>query len=325
MEMMRAATYAEFGDSSVLEVREIPRPEPAPGEVLVKVHLSAVNPTDWKARRGSRTMRYPFVVPNQDGAGIVEAVGEGVDEGRVGDRVWLYFCGRNRQFGSAAGWIALPASQAVRIPDGTSMELGASMGVPALTAHRALFWDGPIDGKAVLVSGGAGAVGHYAIELARFFGASPVICTVSSPEKAALAAAAGADVIIDYRTEDVIERVRAAAPAGVDRIVEVALEENIAVDQAVLAQGGSVASYATRGVRPEIDIRSLMFGNQSLRFIMLYDVPDEAIQQGIADVTAALEAGALTELPITRFTLDEIAEAHDAVEGGLIGKAVIEL
>lgn len=325
METMRAATYSEFGDSSVLEVREIPRPEPGPDEVLVRVHVSAVNPTDWKARRGSRPMQFPYLVPNQDGAGVVEAVGDGVDPARVGERVWLYFAGRNRQHGTAAEWIALPGDQAVAMPGTASMDLGASLGVPALTAHRALYWDGPLDGLTVLVSGGAGAVGHFAIELARDGGADQVITTVSSPAKAALAEAAGADVVIDYRSSDVTDAVRKAAPGGVDRVVEVALGTNIEIDQAVLGPLGSVVSYATDSLSPTLDVRSLMFGNHTLRFMMLYDVPPAALRQGVADVADALARGVLTELPVARFSLGEVAAAHDAVEHGLVGKALIDL
>lgn len=325
MSTMYAAVFEEFGDSDVLSVRELPRPEPGPGEVLVRVEVSAVNPTDWKARRGSREMRFPFQVPNQDGAGVVEAVGPGVDDRRVGERVWIYFAARDRQFGTAAQWIALPSDLAVAMGEGVSTDLGASMGVPALTAHRALFLDGPFEGKVVLVSGGAGAVGHYAIELARHFGAARVITTVSSPEKAALAEAAGADVVIDYRTDDVVAATRAAAPAGVDRIVEVALGANIGIDQDVLAPHGSVMSYATTSVEPILDVRRLMYGNQTLHFILLYDVPEAALRHAVTDVTAALDAGALTELPVTRFSLDDIAAAHDAVEEGLVGKALIDL
>lgn len=322
---MLAAVYEQFGDSDVLSVREVPRPEPGPGEVLVRVHVSAVNPTDWKARRGSRDMRFPFQVPNQDGAGVVEAVGPGVDESRIGERVWIYFAARRRQFGTAGQWTAVPSEHAVAMGDATSMDLGASMGVPALTAHRALFVDGPVDGKVVLVSGGAGAVGHSTIELAKHFGAGLVITTVSSPEKAALAEAAGADVVIDYRAQDVVGAIRGAAPDGVDRIVEVALGENIGIDQAVLAPHGSVMSYATTSVEPTLDVRSLMYGNQTLRFMLLYDVPEPAIRQGVEDVTQALAAGALTELPATRFALEDVAAAHDAVEGGLAGKALIDI
>lgn len=324
--MMRAAFYRSFGDAAdVLEVGELERPSPGPGEVLVRVTVSAVNPTDWKARRGSRSMVFPFVIPNQDGAGVIEAVGTGVDEARLGEDVWLYFAASGRAYGTAAEYSMVPANRAVRLPEGVSMDLGASMGVPALTAHRALFWDGPITGQTVLVSGGAGAVGHYAIELAKDAGAALVITTVSSPEKAALATAAGADVVINYRESDPISVIQDVAPNGVDRIVEVALGANIALDSAVLAPHGVIVSYARSPQDPTIDVLRHMMGNQTLRFMMLYDAGGDAIAAGVAHVTDCLERGVLTELPHHRFDLDNIVAAHEACEAHAIGKVLIDI
>ena len=197
---MLAAVYDRTGPShEVLRVQEIPTPEPGPGEVRVRVRLSAVNPTDWKSR--ARTATIPdagFQVPNQDGMGTIDAVGEGVEPGRLGERVWLYFCAWQSPWGSAAQYSVVPSEQAVPLPDSASDELGASMGIPAVTAHRCLFADGPLDGRTVLVHGGAGAVGHYAIELAKWAGAQ-VATTVSNDEKAELARQAGADVVVNYR------------------------------------------------------------------------------------------------------------------------------
>ncbi len=223
MSSMRAAIYESFGPAAeVLKVVEIERPEPGPGEVRVRVRVSAVNPTDWKSRNaGQGELPFPFLVPNQDGAGEIDAVGEGVSEDRVGERVWLYFAAYKRQYGTAAQWICLPQEQAVALPADAGFDLGASLGIPALTAHRCLFADGPLDGLTVLVAGGAGAVGHYAIELARRAGAR-VISTVSSDEKAALARAAGAHETVNYREGDPAEAILALAPGGVDRVVEVA-------------------------------------------------------------------------------------------------------
>ena len=326
MATMRAALYRSFGEArEVFEIAEVERPEPARGEVLVRVVISAVNPTDWKARRGSRPMVHPFVIPNQDGAGVVEAVGEGVDRARVGERVWLYFAAAGRRFGTAAEYTVIPERRAVSLPDAVSFELGASMGVPALTAHRALTWDGPIGGRSVLVTGGAGAVGHYAIELARHLGAAIVVTTVSGPHKAALADAAGADVVINYRTDDVVARVAEAVPGGVDRVVEVALGANIRTSGAVLAPHGTIVCYSQDSISPQLDVRALMFGNNSLRFMMLYDIADDAIDRAVESVAGALEAGALTELPSHRYPLDGIADAHDACEAGAVGKVLIDL
>jgi NADPH2:quinone reductase len=222
---MRAAVYHEHGAArDVLDVLDIPTPQPLPGEVRVRVRVSAVNPTDWKSRRGSGlgpVTGFPFQVPNQDGAGDIEAVGPGVDPARVGERVWLYFAAWQRQYGTAAEYVCLPAEQAVPLPDTAGYDLGASLGIPALTAHRCLFADGPLDGRTVLVSGGAGAVGHYAIELGRRTGAT-VVATVSSDEKAELARAAGADHVVNYRQNDAAARILEDAGGRVDRIVEVA-------------------------------------------------------------------------------------------------------
>src|SRR6266568_5372774 len=213
---MKAALYRSTGKAAdVLRVEEIDRPEPGPGEVLVRVYASGVNPTDYKARSGAVPRPIDgFQVPHQDGAGAIEAVGAGVDPGRVGQRVWLYFAAAGRRWGTAAEWTVVPERQAVPLPDGASFELGATLGVPAMTAHYCLFADGPVAGRTVLVAGGAGAVGHFAIELAKRAGAC-VIATVSGPEKAALAAKAGADLVVNYRSPDAAQQVQAFAP-GVD-------------------------------------------------------------------------------------------------------------
>ena len=322
---MRAAFYRGFGEAAeVLEVGEVDKPVPADGEVLVRVVVSAVNPTDWKARGGSRPMVFPFVIPNQDGAGVIEDVGPGVDVGRIGQNVWVYFAASGRQYGTAAEYTVLPTERAVAMRDGVSMDLGASMGVPALTAHRALFWDGPIDGQTILVSGGAGAVGHYAIELAKDAGAR-VVATVSSSEKAALAEAAGADVVVNYRDSDAAQQIMSAAPGGVDRIVEVALGENMELDAAVLAPHGTIVSYAKTPRDPEVDVIKHMMGNHTLRFMMLYDAGDEAIATGVAAITDCLQRGVLTELPAHRFGLADIAAAHEACEAYVVGKVMIDI
>ncbi len=323
---MRAAMYDRLGSAGVLQVIDLPRPEPAPGEVRVRVHVSAVNPTDWKARADGpgKTMPFPFAIPNQDGAGQIDAVGDGVDPRRIGQRVWVYFASWRRQYGTAEEWVCLPEQQAIPLADTASFELGASLGIPALTAHRALFSDGPLEGKVVLVAGGAGAVGHFAIELARRAGAR-VLTTVSSPEKAGLARAAGADTVVDYRAEDATAAVRAAAPDGVDHIVEVALGANLELDLGVLAPNGTVVTYAGSDPGPAIPIRRLMSRNLTLRFMLIYTVPPAALRAAVEEVNAAVTAGDLTELPVIRYGLDQIAEAHRAVEDGATGKVVVEL
>ena len=246
---MKAALYSRSGPAAeVLRVEEVDRPQPGPGEVLVRVRASGVNPTDHKARSGAVPRPINgFQVPHQDGAGIIEAVGAGVNPGRVGERVWLWLAAAGRQWGTAAEWTVVPERQAVPLPDGASFDLGASLGVPAMTAHYCVFSDGPVTGQTVLVAGGAGAVGHFSIELAKRDGAR-VVATVSSPEKAALAEKAGADLVVNYRSPDAAQQVRAFAPA-VDRVIEVALGANLALDLALARPGTTIVTYAAEACR----------------------------------------------------------------------------
>jgi NADPH2:quinone reductase len=320
-----AAFYERLGPShEVLRVDERPTPEPGPGEVRVRVRLSAVNPTDWKARARSGSIPDAgFQIPNQDGMGVIDAVGEGVDPGHLGERVWVLFAAWQRPWGTAAQYTVVPTEYAVPLPDGASDELGASMGIPALTASRCLLADAPLDGKTVLVQGGAGAVGHYAIELAKWHGAR-VVTTVSSNEKAELARAAGADGVVNYREEDAAEAIRAAAPDGVDRVVEVAVSQNLPLDLAVMAPNAVVISYAN-GTLSDVPVRELMTRNIMLRFVLIYTIPREALQAAIEDVSQALNENVLTELPAHRFPLEQTADAHDAVENGAVGKVFVEI
>jgi NADPH:quinone reductase len=322
---VKAALYDRYGPArEVLRVEDVERPEPGPGEVRVRVEFSGVNPTDWKSRSGATPRPIDgFQVPHHDGAGVIDAVGAGVDPGRVGQRVWLWMAAAGRRWGTAAEWTVVPVDAAVPLPEGTSAELGASLGVPALTAHRCLFADGPIDGKSVLVAGGAGAVGHFAIELAKRAGAR-VVTTVSGPEKADLAAKAGADLVVNYRQPGAADQIRAfAGGAGVDRVVEVALGANLQLDLAVIAPGARIVCYAAEPADPDLPVRACMNANVVMRFVLLYGVPADALGQAARDVSAALADGALTELPVTLFPLDEIAAAQDAVEAGAVGKVLV--
>jgi NADPH:quinone reductase len=321
---MRAAVYRETGAArDVISVEEVDCPDPGPGEVLVAVHASGINPTDYKSRSGATARPIDeFQVPHQDGAGVIEAVGAGVDAGRVGQRVWLWQAAAGRRWGTAAEHTVVPARQAVPLPDGASFDLGASLGVPAMTAHRCLMADGPIAGKTILVAGGAGAVGHYAIELAKWAGAR-VVTTVSGQEKADLAARAGADLVVNYRDADALEQIRAFAPA-VDRIVEVALGANLALDLALAHPDTVVVTYATEASDPVLPVRQCMTANVVLRFALLYTVPPAALDAAGTDITAALQAGALTELPVHRFPLEQTAAAQEAAESGAVGKVLVE-
>ena len=319
---MRAARYDRYGvGSEVLRVEEIERPEPGPGEVRVRVEYSGVNPTDWKSRSGSTPRPIDgFQIPHHDGAGVIDAVGDGVDAGRIGQRVWVFMAAAGRKWGTAAQWAVVPDQQAVPLPDDVSAELGASLGVPAMTAHRCLTADGPVDGKTVLVAGGAGAVGHFAIELAKFFGAR-VITTVSGPEKAELARKAGADLVVNYREPSASEEISSFGP--VDRVIELALGANLQLDLAVISPGSQIVTYAAEANEPVVPVRACMNANVVLRFVLLYGVPADAMQRAAGDITAALTSGALTELPVHKFRLEDIVAAQDAVQSGVVGKVLV--
>jgi len=339
---MRAMVYSQTGDSSVLQAVDRDVPEPGPGEVRVQVVVSGVNPTDWKARAGARAGRpAPFadVVPDQDGAGIVDAVGTGVTGLAVGDRVWVFLAAHQRPTGTAQEYTVLPAERVVPLPDAASFDVGASLGVPAMTAHRALtvseagparLGPGALDGRTVLVAGGAGAVGHAAIQLARWSGAR-VITTVSSPEKAALAAAAGAHHIVNYREGDAADAIRSFAPDGVDVVVEVSPARNAALNASVIANHGTISVYATDGGSElTVDVRHHFALNVRYQFLLLYTVGPEALAAAAEDIGRALDDGALevgeaAGLPLTRFPLERTADAHDAVEAGTVGKVLIDV
>ncbi len=338
---VRAVVYSRTGGPDVLRVVDRPDPEPQPGEVLVRVAVSGVNPTDWKNRAGKASGEptlFPEVTPNQDGAGTIVAVGPGVDPARAGERVWLWEAAWERAGGTAQEMVAIPARQAVRLPDGASFDLGASLGIPAMTAHRALtvgaegpdrLAPGALDGRTVLVAGGAGAVGHAAIELASWAGGT-VVATVSSPEKAALATAAGADHVANYRAGDAAEAIRRVAPGGVDLVVEVAPATNAELDAAVLAPNGTVTCYASEEEPLAIPIRRAMRPNARYQFMLVYTMPDAAKLRAVDDVTAAVAAGALrvgeeAGLPLHRFPLERTADAHAAVEARVVGKVLIDV
>lgn len=337
---MRAVTYSKTGSADVLEVGDKVRREPGPGEVRVMIHRSGVNPTDWKSRTGAEPGQRvdPPQVPNQDGAGIVDAVGEGVEAALHGLRVWVWEAAHGNPDGTAQEYAIVPAHKVVTLPDTASFDLGASLGVPFMTAHRCLtvhehgptrLGPGTMQDRTVLVAGGAGAVGNAAIQLARWSDAR-VITTVSSPEKAQLAQLAGADLIANYRTDDVVSTIRGAAPDGVDIIVEVA-GSNAAVDAQVLAQGGSVAAYAGKpGEQVSLPVRELMMLNARWQFVLLYTCPQSWRRQALEDVSAAvmertIDVGSEHGVPLHHFTLEDTAKAHQAVEKGAVGKVLIDV
>lgn len=339
---MRGIEYAVTGDPDVLRLVERPLPDPGPGEVRVRVHRSGVNPTDWKSRRGSKAgvSVQPPQVPNQDGAGVVDAVGQGVEAALSGLRVWIWEAAHQRPAGGTAQeYAVVPARHVVALPDVASFDLGASLAVPFLTAHRCLTVteDGParlgpgtMDGRTVLVAGGAGAVGNAAIQLARWSDAT-VITTVSSTEKGQLAARAGAEHIIDYRRQDVVAEVRAVAPDGVNTIVEVSPAVNAAIDAEVLARHGSVAVYANDGGSTvDLPVRPLMVPNARWQFVLVYNAPERWRAHALDDVATAVLDGAVrvgdeAGLPLHHYPLEQTAQAHAAVEDGTVGKVLIDV
>jgi NADPH2:quinone reductase len=334
---MRAIVFTEPGDSSVLTLVDRDLPEPGPGEVRVRLVRAGVNPTDWKRRQNPQD--FDEVTPGQDGAGVVDAVGAGVDGLTVGDRVWLLLAQRERAHGTAAEYTVQSASHVVPLPDDASYDLGASLGVPAVTAHRALtsgefgpsrLGPGTLNGVTVLVAGGAGAVGNAAIQLARWSGAT-VVTTVSSPEKAAMAAAAGADHVVNYREGDTEAAIRAVAPDGVDLVVEVAPAQNNELDVAVTKVHGTIAVYANNGGDElTVALRSIFSKNLRYQFLILYTLDDRLVQAAVEDLTEAVRAGALrvgdeSGIPLHHFSLDQTAAAHDAVEQGAVGKVLLDI
>ncbi len=327
---MRAITYTRTGEPDVLTLVEKDRREPGPGEVRVRIHRSGVNPTDWKSRRGSEpgTPVEPAQVPNQDGSGVVDAVGPGVQAALAGLRVWIWEAAYQRPEGTAQEYAIVAVKHLVTLPDSASFDLGAALGVPFITAHRCLTVaeDGPtrlgpgaLQGRVVLVAGGAGAVGNAAIQLARWSDAT-IVSTVSNAEKALLAAAAGADHVVNYREQDVVAEVRRIAPHGVHSIVEVAPKANAALDAQLIANHGSVAMYANDGGdEVTLPVRASMMTNARWQFVLLYTAPAPAKGRALEDVAAAVLDGAArvgreAGLPVHHFPLEQAAAAHAAVE-----------
>ena len=326
---MRAAYYNRLGPASeVIEIGELAPPHPGPGEVLIEVRASGVNPHDVKKRSGwiAHEPKFP-VIPHFDGAGVIVEVGDGVPAARIGERVWMSRADRLARAGTAAEQVAVPAEVARPLPETLDFAEGACIAVPAVTAHRALLRDGPVSGKTVLVAGGAGAVGHVAVQLARQEGAR-VLATVSSEEKAAHARAGGAHETIDYRREDVIERVLAlTGGAGVDRIIEVDFGANIAIDQAVLKLAGVIASYSsTRVPEPVLPYYPLAFKGVTVHFVQAFIMEPEVLAATLDDIDRRLADRALALTVARRFPLAETARAHEALEaGGHIGGIVVEI
>jgi NADPH2:quinone reductase len=326
---LKAVWYERTGAApDVLKVGETPTPEAGPGEVRVRLKAAGVNPADVGRRAGSyRAMEFPRVIPNSDGAGTIDQIGAGVTRFRVGQRVWLFNGQRNgRAFGTAAEYIALDEHLVTPLPDDVSFAAGATLGIPCMTAWCSLFGDGTIVGQTVLVTGGAGAVGHYAVQLAKGGGAQ-VIATVSSPEKAEQARLAGADLVINYRNDDVVAKVMAfTGQRGVDRVVDVDFGGNLATTLKLMAMNSTIAVYATNGNRnPVVPMRELMERCISLRTLVLYALPPPLLASAQADISKWLAAGKRIHNIAAQFPLAETARAHLAVEkGDKLGTVIVD-
>jgi NADPH2:quinone reductase len=324
---MKAAWYETNGEArDVLVVGEMDTPSPAAGEVLVRLATSGVNPSDVKSRRG-RPMVGPRIVPHSDGAGVIEKVGDGVDKARIGERVWTWNGQWKRPFGTAAEFIALPAAQAVALPDNTDFAAGACLGIPALTALHAVTLHGDLDGKTVLVTGAAAAVGHYAVQIAKLRGAR--VIGTASPERQTHARNAGVDELIDYRHEDVAERVKSLTGGrGADAIIDMDLSSTAPLlARGVLAAHGKLVCYGSNvpGDTP-VSFPAMLWGSLTLQVFVVYELQDAERQAAIADLTGLLEADRLRHSIGPRFALDDAAAAHEAVESGRVtGNVVLDI
>jgi NADPH2:quinone reductase len=322
---VRAVWYDRQGPAGeVLQVGELPDQEPGPGEVRVRIRYSGVNPGDTKKRRGwlGSSMPYPRVIPHSDGAGIIDAVGEGVARDRVGQRVWVYGAQSYRPFGTAAQHAVVPEQLAVDLPDDVSDKVGACLGIPGITAHRAVFGDGPVAGATILVHGVLGGVGALAAQLAGW-GTATVIGTVRRSTDLHDLKALAVDHVVALDMPDPAADVRALAPDGLDRIIEVAFSDNVDFDAAVANMGTVIAAYATRNDRPSFPFWPMLFDNMTIRLLGSDDFPTEAKQQAAADLTTAARDGALS-LPIGDVVpLEQVARAHDLVDAGTRNRVVV--
>ena len=324
---MRAAWFDHFGSAKdVLTVGEIDTPVAASGEVLVRLSTSGINPSDVKKRAGSfpGLLDDGFVIPNSDGAGIVEAVGDGVDANRIGERVWVYQAQYARRFGTAAEYVAIDSRRAPKLPDPVSFAVGACLGIPVMTAHRAVFADGPVAGQTLLVTGGAGRVGHYAIQWASQAGAT-VIATASNAADTAACEKAGAKQVVNHRSDHLVADIMSASGGSlIDRVVDVEFGANLSMSVEVLKIGGVIATYSSTQVpEPKLPFFTMMYKDLTLRTIIVYAMPEEAKSQAIQDIDQALTAGTLEHRIAETLPLDEVARGNEVIEQGSIRGAVV--
>ncbi len=327
---MKAVNYKKMGlAKEVLEFVDLDTPTPGHGEVLVRLNCSAVHPSDVKKRAGGfpDLLDNGFIIPHSDGAGVIESVGHGVPHSRIGERVWVYQAQFGRRFGTAAEYVAVDSRRAVFLPENTGFDIGACMGIPAMTAHRCVFADGPVEGQAILVTGGAGRVGHYVIQWAKHAGAS-VIATASNPEAEAECYAAGADIVCPHHGDELLNTVAEITDGqGVERIVDGEFGGNLPVLLDVARTGATIATYASMRVpEPIIPFRRMMFMDLTIRMVLVYAMPESAKLDAIDDITDFLERDLLQHRVAHRVPLSRTADAHELIEqAGFYGMVLIEI
>ncbi len=324
---MKAAWFERFGPAAeVLQLGDLPVPQAAEGEVLIRLHSSGINPSDVKKRGGSSPglLEQGPVVPHSDGAGIIEVVGTGVASDRIGQRVWVYQAQHGRSLGTAAEYMAIDQRRAAPLPENASMEVGACLGIPAMTAHRCVFADGPVEGLTILVTGGAGRVGYYAIQWAAQSGAK-VIATASNEADAKACREAGAAAVVNHREPGWGQQVlEVNAGLRVDRVVEVDFGANLPVLLDVLKTSGTIATYAsTSQAEPKIPFYRMMFMDITLRMVLVYEIPEPAKQAAIADIESWMQQGRLKHRVAEVLPLERIADAHELIEQGKVRGCVV--
>jgi NADPH2:quinone reductase len=324
---MKAAYFERYGPAAeVLEVGERETPKPGPGDVRVRLYASGVNPSDVKKRAGSQPagIEQGYVIPHSDGAGVIDAVGDGIPKSRIGERAWVYQAQYQRRFGTAAEYVTLPAVRAVPLPENVDFATGACLGIPAMTAHRCVFADGDVRGQMVLVTGAGGRVGYYAVQWAKSAGAH-VIATAGRDETLQHARNAGADRVLNYRTDDVPRRVlELTGGAGVERVIDVEFGANLVTTLKLIRTNGVIATYSSTQARePVLPFYPLMFKDITVRFVLVYTMPEAAKHQAADDITRFLRAGKLKHRVAEQHWLADIARAHETIERGAVSGCVV--
>ena len=326
---MKAVWYEKVGDAKdVLQIGQIDDPSPDSNEVLISVKTSGVNPSDVKTRAGARgELQFSRVIPHSDGAGIIIDVGKNVNPNRVGEKVWIWNAAFGRPNGTCAELIALPEDQAVTMNDNVSFEAGACLGIPASTAYYGIFANGSIENKTLMVTGGAGAVGFYGIQLAKWAGAN-VISTVSSEKKAKIAKDAGADLILNYKEDDIVNSVLDYTKGdGVDRVLEVEFGGNILINQNIVKPNGTIAAYASATVmEPTLPFYNLMFKGIKINTFLIYSISKEERKTVTGGISKALNENAIKHITASTHSIDSVVDAHYAVESNKnIGNVIINI